>query len=316
MKTQNQQFYLPVIILLLFVSITLNAQDYITFPDSGAVWKETYWWQPSPYYYNGIGDTYIEGDTVFNDTVYKKILNLHRDVYCSEIIISGPSYYGGLREDTINQKVFLRGNVNSGEYLLYDYSLGVGDTLPEEMNWFCPYSGVYIDAIDTITTSDDVKRRVWHLDFEDPYPGWPQIIEGIGTTSGLLGGIEPLWEGWNELLCFSVNGEDVWKSWRDTCYVVTDSCVSVGINALAQINTDIRLFPNPVHTSTILNVKIDQINTMTNFLGIYDLYGNEVLFIEFHSDSFELKSPSVKGVYIVKIFVNNEFLNFKLIVNN
>jgi len=100
-----------------------------------------------------------------------------------------------------------------------------------DMFWFTfPYYGVYVTAIDTITTFDGNQRRVWYLDYEEPFPGWSQIIEGIGSTSGLLGGIEPYWEGWNELLCFSVNGDEVWRSLRDTCYVITDSCAPVGID--------------------------------------------------------------------------------------
>lgn len=27
-----------------------TAQNYIPFPDSGAVWHEIYWWQPSPFF--------------------------------------------------------------------------------------------------------------------------------------------------------------------------------------------------------------------------------------------------------------------------
>jgi len=153
------QFMLSFFIIMMIASLTFS-QNYVPFPDSGSLWKETYWWQPSPFFYNGIGDTYLKGDTVFNDTVYRKIYNLRRDVFCSDIIISGPDYDGTLREDTINNKVYYRWNEYEGEKLIYDYNLQVGDTLSLYIASFCPYSGVYITEIDTITTFVGINRRV------------------------------------------------------------------------------------------------------------------------------------------------------------
>ena len=303
-------------ILLLLLPAFVVAQNYIPFPDSGGLWKETYWWQPSPFFYNGIGDIYLEGDTVFNDTIYHKIYNLRRDVFCSDIIISGPDYSGALREDTVTQKVYLRWNANYPETLLYDYTLQVGDTLPEEMYWMMLYEGVFVAYIDTLITYDSVSRKVWYLDHEIPFEGWPHIIEGIGYTSGLTGGIEPYWEGWNELLCFSVDGDEVWRSWRDTCYVVTDTCVPVGINETEHSKTKIKYYPNPVGTSTTVSFEFNQIQTTDNYLWIFDLYGKEILSFDFHDNFFTIKSPANKGVYMVKILVNNHYHTFKLIVSN
>ena len=311
MKYKKQ--ILKIFLLLLLPAFTV-AQNFIHFPDSGGLWKETYWWQPSPVFYNGIGDTYIEGDTVINDTVYHKVYNLRRDVFCSDSIISEPEYDGALREDTINQKVYYRGIINASDQLLYDYSLEIGDTL--QTNMYTPYYGVYVTAIDTITTFDGVQRRIWYLDSEEPFDGWPQIIEGIGSTSGLHGGTEPYWEGWNELLCFSVNGDEVWRSFRDTCYVVTDTCVPVGINETVYSKTSIKYYPNPVSTSTTVSFEFNQIRTTDNYLWIFDLFGKEIAHTKFLYNSFTIRSPANKGLYMVKIFVNNNYYTFKLIVSN
>lgn len=312
-----KKIVLKIILLLLFPAFTV-AQNFIHFPDSGGLWKETYWWQPSPLFYNGIGDTYIEGDTVFNDTVYHKIYNLRRDVFCSDSILSGPEYRAALREDTVNQKIYVRRDASYPEALIYDYTLQVGDTLPMEMNWYTyPYIGLYVTAIDTITTFDGVQRRIWYLDFDEPFVGWPQIIEGIGLTSGLSTGyIKPYWEGWNELLCFSIDGEVIWRNFRDTCYVVTDTCTMVGINETGSSKASIKFYPNPVNTSTTVYFELKQIQTTDNYLLMFDLYGNKVFTHKFQDNSFTVKSPTNSGVYIVKIFVNNYFYTFKLIVSN
>ncbi len=301
-------------IVMLLMPFGTKAQNYVPFPDSGGLWKETYWWQPSPFFYNGIGDTYIEGDTVINDTVYHKVYNLRRDVFCSDSIISEPEYDGALREDTINQKVYYRGIINASDQLLYDYSLEIGDTL--QTNMYTPYYGVYVTAIDTITTFDGVHRRIWYLDSEEPFDGWPQIIEGIGSTSGLHGGTEPYWEGWNELLCFSVNGEEVWRSFRDTCYVITDTCATVGINETVYSETKIKYYPNPVGTSSTVSFEFNQIQTVDNYLWIFDLFGQKIAHTKFQDNSLTITSPSSKGLYMVKIFVNHHYYTFKLIVSN
>lgn len=309
MKTKKH--LLKLLIVLVVMPLITVSQNYIPFPDSGAVWHETYWWQPSPFFYNGIGDTYIQGDTVFNDTVYKKVYMLYRDVFCSDIIISGPAYSGGLREDSINQRVFSRWSANENEKLIYDYTLQVGDTLPAEMMWFTfDTYGIYVTNIDTIQTYDGINRRVWYLDYEEIiYPGWPQIIEGIGCTSGLFGGIEPYWEGWNELLCYSVDVEEVWRSWRDTCYVFTDSCATVGIEIKYSAGFNIRTAPNPFNTQFTLenlpeNKQMELV--LINFFGqvVYrkSLTGGQP------QQQITINQALANGLYILKIYSDKKLL--------
>lgn len=300
-------------LILLLLPLKAFLQGYIAFPDSGAVWKETYYYFPGPYWYNAIGDTYLLGDTIFNDTTYRKIYNLRRDVFCSDIIIQNPEFGGALREDTLNQKIYLRGSEDYPEVLMYDYTLQVGDTLPEEI--FAYYDDIFVSYIDTITTRDSIKRRVWYFDHEVPFVGWSNIIEGIGCSSGLTGFIEPYFEGWNELLCFSVDGHSVWSA-RNTCYVPSDSCAPLGLNESLHPQTSIRFYPNPVGNSSTISFELGQIHTEKNFLWIYDLYGKEVSLLEFSDEIFSIESPASKGIYIIKIFVNNQYHISKLIVSD
>ena len=296
---------LKIIIVLLF-PLAAFAQNYIPIPDSGGLWKETYWWQTSPFFYNGIGDTYIAGDTVFNDTIYKKIYNIRRDVFCSDIIISGPDYEGAIRQDSISQRVYYKLNGIDSEKLLYDFSLQVGDTLPIEMNWFI-YYGIYVKDIDTILTYDNVYRRRWHLDYEYPYEGWTQIIEGIGYTSGLLGGIEPYFEGWNELLCFSIENEMIYRSWRDTCYVQTDTCTIVGLEE--NKNKDINIYPNPttgiISISGVEDAKIE----------LYSITGKQLISIDKKDGKMIDLSSQNDGIYIMKILKDGFIITKKVVLN-
>lgn len=305
------------ILIIIIFTITLDSfgQFGVQFPDSGAVWKETYWWQPSPFFYNGVGDTYLEGDTVFNDTIYHKIYNLRRDVFCSDIIISEPEYSIALRNDTITNKVYIRWNANTNEGLLYDYTLQVGDTLPLGIAGWVWDNGVYVTKIDTIQTFDGINRKVWYLDFKyEPFVGWPQIIEGIGSTSGLFGGIEPYWEGWNELLCYSENGQEVWRSIRDTCYVITDSCASLGLNGKEYI--EFNIYPNPFQNYfQISNIPL---KTKTK-ISLVSLNGQIVLSQEFEANISDLKLETEylqNGFYILAIETNDNKIIRKKIIKN
>ena len=304
-----------IITILFTFSLSSHSQIGIQFPDSGAVWKETYSWQPSPFFYNGIGDTYIEGDTIFNDTVYHKIYNLRRDVFCSDVIIQGPDYDGGLRDDTINNKVFYRLNENSNEKLLYDYTLQEGDTLPLEMSWFTFDEGVYVTDIDTITTFDGVNRRVWYLDHEEPFVGWPQIIEGIGSTSGLFGYIAPYFEGWNELLCYSVDNSMVWRSWRDTCYVITDSCATVGLNEAILKKLEIEISPNPFYDHFRLsNLPTYQSIDLTLFNSVGQIVFSEKLLPEQSEHQVRINPGLTSGIYLLKLTSGNQVSIIKKII--
>lgn len=305
------------ILIIIIFTITLDSfgQFGVQFPDSGAVWKETYWWQPSPFFYNGIGDTYIEGDTVFNDTIYHKIYNLRRDVFCSDIIISEPEYSIALRNDTITNKVYIRYNANTKEGLLYDYTLQVGDTLPLGIAGWVWDNGVYVTSIDTIQTFDGISRKVWYLDFKyEPFDGWPQIIEGIGSTSGLFGGIEPYWEGWNELLCYWANGQEVWRSLRDTCYVITDSCASFGFNE--KNYNEINIYPNPFQN--YFRISNLPLNTKTN-ISLINFYGQVVHSQQFGNNNSDLKLETrnlQSGLYILTIRMSDNKIIRKKIIKN
>lgn len=246
-----RQFYF----LFLLVSMVKmsNGQSYIHFPDSNAVWHETYILSPPPQiwslWYNGIGETYYNGDTVINDKEYHKLYQTMRNIYCSRII-EEKYYAGALREDTVLKRVYSIGFAQNEEHLLYDFELNIGDTL-------AGFPELIITAIDTIVTNDGISIRRWHFPIYY-YAG--VVIEGIGSNCGLLSSMMLLSEYPNVTMCFegdskqTVSVNDFWGYGYGYCDVITDTCYYLSTPNL-KID-EIQVYPNPSKGQVYLSCSI------------------------------------------------------------
>src|ERR1043165_7822175 len=168
-------------LLLLFfvVSISAKAQTsvYHPFPDSGAVWIMNYqhWCTNSSigclYSCNSNYQYRQDGDTLISGNIYTKVF---KDSYlqrCSCIVISPPNpwstpsciqypfdsyYFGGIRNDSVNKKVYFIQDANYPERILYDFNLNVGDTLT---GVFCNNKPVV--KIDSVLVGSDYRKCYW-----------------------------------------------------------------------------------------------------------------------------------------------------------
>ena len=191
--------YLSLVLFLLICSISQAQKIYIT--DTSNRWTIMFshnW---------GNGTDYKSGPQYFKDTTEKNghtYLNLY---YGKDIIAL-------IREDTANSKVFavivnqlyLNHTADTNEFILYDYSLQVGDTFR-------------IESVDTIDTKVYVVKKispiiingVSHNYFEmDPLSyntHGLSIIEGVGSTCELLFPyLGTYFEFGRSLVCFKNNG--------------------------------------------------------------------------------------------------------------
>ena len=112
---------------------SVGAQDYHPFPMLNATWHIS--WGTSTCDSNGLSATgyhyYTDTDTLISSELYTKLKRLGVCPTCCPTL--GPSaydgYMGGLRQDTLNKKVYIVPSDESTEYLLFDFSMNVGDTL-------------------------------------------------------------------------------------------------------------------------------------------------------------------------------------------
>jgi hypothetical protein len=163
-------------ILFVFISFQISlAQNYIPFPDSGAIWiNYRYTLVDEPFYhyvFSGADNYCINGeDTIINSNNYTK-LN-----YCNG------NYKVAIRSD--NGRVYFVPPDSVNEFLLYDFTVEEGDTLD---NYYTFWSEPFLMPSTIIGSIDSVSLNgVYHKRIQVDNSYW---IEGIGCSQGLF--IEP-----------------------------------------------------------------------------------------------------------------------------
>lgn len=269
-------FRIFTILAMLSVANISNAQTYVPFPTSGdsAVWFQSY----SSINSNGYYELFIDGDTIIDGLEYVKIYETYDG--------SMPGYYlAAIRE--ANKVVYLRSmsfNNLTADTILYDFNVQVGDTL----NWF-GMEGlfVYVSAIDSVLVNG-IHRKRFQLISEMTWDFY--LIEGIGSTSGLIPGyIE--FEGGTFLHCFRLNGNIIWQNsqWNTGCYVSTNELKG---------NSKITINPNP--TNDYLNLTFETIEPR-EFLILNAL--GQIVFNEKSTDSEVILNVQTlpQGFYVLAI---------------
>lgn len=170
--------------LTILVNGNLHGQSYIPLLDSAATWQdENAWASPGPNTSSyDCSHFFIDGDSIVDDTTF---WILRRNSYSAYVDPGGMNNAGWsfgvivalLREDTLERRVYIRPAGWSMDWLLYDFSAGVG-----------PYPFTYryyqspdmeVTAVDTVLLADGPHRRINFGQYE-------AIIEGIGATSGFM----------------------------------------------------------------------------------------------------------------------------------
>src|SRR5690554_4177613 len=182
------------ILLLLFSAVSINAQTsaFYAFPDSNAVWNfhTTEFRLGSGCFIDEQYSILMDGDSLINNIKYNKLsipYMLSNTIGCNETSIVTAAYKGAVRVDSVNKKVFYVPPTKNSEELLYDFTLEVGDTIKGYLysNSSAP---TIVQAIDSVVVGSNYRKR-WLIDSSCIYPIY--IIEGIGSTFGLIESIPP-----------------------------------------------------------------------------------------------------------------------------
>ena len=218
------------------MSHVIMAQDYHPFPMSNAVWREyrMYASSSSSTFYNYQHE--LIGDTLLNGVLYSKV---HKTGYFAKVGGGEEKwnkvYVGAIREDS-SKKVFFIPNSSSVEWLLYDFNLSIGDTLPY-MYGMSPGDHI-VNIVDSVLLSDTFHKRYGIRVYDSPV-GQKNLyfIEGVGTTYGLLqkqGGISGMIA---KLICFIHNGI--------TAYSTGEKCELIELPVDNVDTNELKCFLNP-----------------------------------------------------------------------
>ncbi|MGB3344053.1 MAG: T9SS type A sorting domain-containing protein [Aequorivita sp.] len=178
-------------------------------------------WHFTTCYYGCHTDVYYtDGDTLVDGKTYKILDGFH---FISRTFL--------LREDIQDKKVFLNlvSPGNNQEYLLYDFSLKVGDSM-HMLNPITPFpSDGGFFQLDSIVGKPLVNGNIYDFFYFSPTPSnstsnWNAVwVEGIGSLSIITApGGDPDFFGVGELSCFFKENELFYTNLE-----VVEECVSV-----------------------------------------------------------------------------------------
>ncbi len=269
---------------------------YQPFPVSDAFWTEF----SGGYQCNCCAEysNILAGDTLVNGQIYHMI-RTHGAHYltspggdCTHIfsyLIDYPN--GAIREDTLARKLYYLPQGAQTDTLLYDFDLQLGDTLPETYT-NSAFSGFkVVSAIDSIAIGTEYHRR---FAISTEYAmDYVHLIEGIGSTFGLIAYLDPPFEFGTFLACFSRNGFTVYPDTLSECEIPT------GTVALPEPEARVMIYPNPFNENANLLIPPSWIGAT---LEVYSLTGELTMKIQTNSASSGFRRGNLAaGTYMYRL---------------
>lgn len=249
------------LIALFIFSVILNAQNpYLPLLEDGKQWNYRIAYGNQVF----TDSMSITGDTLIDGQLYKKVIN---DWASMDSLLL-------LREDTTARQVYFL--LDSTEYLLYDFSLELGDTvtiystLPGngDLN-FNPLQ-VTVSLVDTIVDLNNISRKRLWLNIP-PTPSFfiaGPWVEGIGGETGFV----PISNNISialtpTLLCAWSDGVQIYTNDSfDSCYYRW-----IGVETFSNHVSHLKTYPNP--TNDVLHVSFTVDNGEPCTVLIRDLQG-------------------------------------------
>jgi hypothetical protein len=229
-------------------------------------------------------------DTTINAVIYTKVNT------CSANSVAD-AYYGALRD--VAGKVYLVPKDSSNEYLVYDFTANLGDTI-ESVYTYGYFQDVRVKWIDTININGVDRRRLFvnEDDFSGPFmPGPIYWVEGVGNSQGLFGPNSlPLSSDVLSLHCMSHNGSSISMGWAWYNYSTSSGDCDLTVSLEKANNKQaaaFSVFPNPAKNSLSLSVpgKVEQVL-------IYDSKG--ALVQQERSNQFSI-SQLESGIHFIRV---------------
>jgi Secretion system C-terminal sorting domain len=279
------------ILLFLIIGFVGRAQNYVPLPDSGAIWVNTLsllQGGPQMCVLEDVTTLCVNGiDTTINANTYTKLDTC------------GGGYKGALRNE--NGKVFYVPKDSIIEFLVYDFTVSVGDTI--DSVYFEVYGApqgyleqTIITSIDSILIFGEYRKRM-HDSF-----GAVQWIEGIGNTLGLLISGVGISNWCQDLNCMSDNDSILWPfEGIGTCQL------DLGIDL---INFNFQVFPNP-SSDGIFNIDFTSTSNDLNF-KIITPNGQVVQEGKLKSNQIDIGTKS--GIFFIQVSNGKGVLTRRIIV--
>ncbi len=193
----------------------------------------------------------IGEDTLVNNQLYYKVY------YSSDSLNSSWTFRNDLLRQDSSKRVYHKRR-DADEFLLYDFSLQVNDTI--QLDEYCTLRVLEVDSIEL--NNGELRKRLKLTKADDPHWGEQYWINGIGSEFGMLSHFGYCYTDYsNGLLCFYQNGEILYPENPPSCFIT-------GVGNLEEL-TSVNVFPNPFSSYLIIE---DEEKGMEQYL-IYNNLG-------------------------------------------
>lgn len=299
-------------IALLFPFFGSYAQGYIPFPETNAKWvTNIYYSEPQMKLGSYCYDSHMEtiGDTIMNGLKYIKLKETKVSYSAAwfacftQVDTITSSFYGWIRNDTINKKVYFRKRNWNKDTLLYDFSLKIGDTL-NDTYLLNNYTQLNLYTVDTIKNYviGGINRKVYFID-EGDYILTDSIIEGIGNSKGIFSEYKNYKVDYT-FLCLNISGTKIYPQDSSSCPVITS------INEKSKYESEINIYPNPVTDQFEIEKPA---NLNIELAVLFDCTGRMVKKFPSNSENYQVKDVP-KGMYIFRLKADGHFFSEKIVI--
>ncbi|MBK6965851.1 MAG: T9SS type A sorting domain-containing protein [Bacteroidales bacterium] len=292
---------LPLIALFIMIfAPELYPQEYKKLADTTNKWN----YLDSAFTTNGYGEAktnslFITNDTLVEGISYKKLM-------CKIIRQNDTSvvYAAGIREDTVNQMVFIK-SIYGSEELLYSFIHAVGDTISIDTAFWNDYYTVrHVKSITTYDFNGFTGKKIEIVDslYSIKNPNWPPAelttefwYEGIGSLNSIFNlysiGNLPVLEV--ELLCFWNQNNFIYQS---PGWSVCEYAIITSVNDRL-ILPDLRIYPIPASGRLIIATEAE-----IKEICLLDIYGKVI----FSTPEKEMDiSDFADGIYLLRIMTES-----------
>jgi len=239
---------------------------------------------------------YIGGDTTINSIIYKKLLKrgqLSSYGGCMYFYCNDTGSYSNVLEimvRQVNRSIYVVPAHDTASYLLYNFNLKIGDTLPQTYNHYAVDTAI-VTKIDSMRVGNNY-RKIFKIQCKYT-PMDTAIFEGIGCETGFIENMEMTEFCEYRLNCFGINDTAYYPAKGTTCYL------PLGIQNIKSVSNSMTVFPNPCTTS--FTIKSSELKSSQ--IQLFNVIGQSVLNpITMSGQQVSIDVSTLpKGIYVVQM---------------